>query len=100
MPVHTTLGSSRDMPRISIPNPKIPVYNHLIPFEAVEQFAKCPCTEPKFQSVEHIWANGTRVKGYDPRLYKQHSQQYQSAIKNSREYPFYNTHMCPKTKNE
>lgn len=55
-------------PRVSIPNPRVPAYNHIIPYQSVTQFGTCPCTEPQFQTTEHVWSNGTRVKGFDPRL--------------------------------
>lgn len=94
MPVVTTLRADGGMPKVSVPNPNIPVYNHLIPFEAVENFAKCPCADKRFQTVEHVWANGTRVKGYDPRLYASSSEKYQKAIQQGRSFPYKNVKTC------
>jgi len=56
------------MPRVSVPNPRVPAYSNIIPYQSVTQFGTCPCTEPQFQKAEHVWSNSTRVKSFDPRL--------------------------------
>ena len=82
-------------PKVTIPNPKIPTYNHIIPYQYVEQFGECPCTPHTFQATEHVWSNGTRVKGYDPRLGAANSRPYQRAIRNSRPFPrVHNVNRC------
>lgn len=95
-PVKTIMSG---MPRVAVPNPEIPVYNHLIPYEYVTQFGECPC-EHKFQKVEHVWSNSTKVNGFDPRLAQMNSRRYTEAIKNSRPFPKVNVQMCSKKKNQ
>ena len=36
------------MPLVTVPNPAIPVYDHIIAYQYVEQMGTCPCTPHRF----------------------------------------------------
>lgn len=95
LPIRTTFQGP-GLPKVTIPNPRVPVYNHIIPYQMVTDFGKCPCDQSSHKT-EHVWSNGTRVKGFDPRLVQMNNRRYQSAIKHSQSFPRQNMKTCFKT---
>ena len=79
--------------RVTVPNPSIPVYNHIIPYQYIQNVGKNPCTKHTFQSTEHVWSNSTRVAGVDERLANVQQRKWNRALKKTRPYPHVNVHM-------
>ena len=88
------LRSTEQITNIIVPNPKIPVYNHIIPKSYVEKHRNCPCGPHTFQPAEHIWSNNTKLNGYDHRLTNIYPSEYKNVQKNIRKFPTKNIRHC------